>query len=355
MSLVLANRRRNYLSRYSGGPLAARVGGHLLGAAARRAIGSAVRRLTSRSGTSAQSVQSATAGQPLTGHYDYKTDYSKRRLSKKVRRVVRRKRRWRNKVIRTVREGLVGSSHILRRSFAPAVVSNVNQSASLSWMMYGLNGYNDPNLDTTNDVGQTMYEASGTAWTNWDSTTLSSVNHKFYAHHATMEVTMVNTGEKDVLVEVYHIRARNRQVAAWASPNNVFNVGFVKQGPTVEPDTGLQVGTQLTPTELGVTPFQNALFCRMFNIFKRRKFRIPVGGEVTFLVHDRRPRTYTLGGVKPFAWDRGTSGVFIQFQGVAENILGTGYAAAPAQMTFNCIRRYRYKFVENNNATDGRN
>lgn len=317
----------------------------------RMASGAVKRRLVdNRSSAQAEPVSSA----PLTGHYDYKTDYRKRRLTRRRRRVIRRRRKWTRRVVKAIRENAIGSSHIIRRSFAPDVAAAAASSASVSWMMYGLNGANDPNLNTTNDIGQSMFEATGPDWTNWESTTVSSVNHKIHSYHATMEFTMVNTGVNDALVEVYYIRARRREAAAWLSPNNVFNQGFLKQKETREPDTGRQVGTELTPTELGVTPFQNALFCRMFNIYKRQKFRVPVGGEISFVMHDRRPRTFTLGGTKPFAWDRGASGVFVQFQGVATGG-GVPSPATPALMSFNVTRRYRFKFARDDTATDGRN
>lgn len=295
---------------------------------------------------------------PLTGHYDYKTDYRKRRLTRRGRRKFRRRRKWRRRILRTVREGTIGSSHIIRRSFAPDQTSAAGSSSSVSWMLYGLNGTNNPNLNTTNDIGQSMYEASNADWSNWTSTTLASVDHKIHAYHGTMEVSIVNNGGNDAWVEVYYIRARSRQDDAWGSPNQVYQTGFLKQGPTIEPDSTNQIGTQLVSNEVGVTPFQNALFCRFFTIYKRQKFRVPGnGGEISFVVHDRRPRTYSLGGVKPFAWDRGTSGILVQWQGVAAGAVGEEPAtvASPTIMSFTVVRRYRFKFAAHDNATDGRN
>lgn len=296
---------------------------------------------------------------PLTGHFDYKTDYRKRRLTRRRRRVIRRRRKWRRRVVKAVRESTLGSAHIIRRSFASDQNSPDGLSNSVSWTLYGLNGFNNPNLNTTNDIGQSMFEAAGPDWTNWTSTTLASVNHKIHAYHGTMEVTIVNAGGNDALVEVYFIRARSREDEAWLSPNNVYNVGFLKQKETREPDTGLQVGTPLTPTELGVTPFQNALFCRKFNIYKRQKFRIPGnGGEVSFVMHDRKPRTYTMSSVRQYAWDRGTSGILVQWQGVALGSSAGGEPATPAlptTLSFNVTRRYRFKFARDDTPTDGRN
>lgn len=337
---VAARNARNY------GPVIS----YAVNRALRTAARSRFKGVGSRTTTSDEPGSSA----PLTGHYDYKTDYRKRRLTRRRRRVFRRRRRWRNRIIRTVRESTIGSSHILRRSFQPDVTSAAGSSASVSYTMYGLNGTADPALNTNNDIGLSFYQMDTTSWSNWESSTLSAVNNRLHALHGTMEVTMVNTGENDALVEVYYIRARRRVEAAMLNPNHLYNIGFNKQGPTKEPDTGAQIGTELVPTELGVTPFQNSLFCRHFQIYKRQKFRIPVGGEVSFVKTDRRRRTYTLSGVKPFAWDRNTSGVLVQFQGVASaGMVET--PATPAKITFSVVRRYRFKFTRDDLPTDGRN
>lgn len=337
---VAARNARNY------GPVIS----YAVNRALRTAARSRFKGVGSRTTTSDEPGSSA----PLTGHYDYKTDYRKRRLTRRRRRVFRRRRRWRNRIVRTVRESTIGSSHILRRSFYPDVTSPNGSSASVAWTMYGLNGTNNPNQNTNNDIGQTMYEMDSPSWTDWESSTLSAENHRLHALHGTMEVTIVNTGTQDALVEVYHIRARRRVESSMQNPNHLYNIGFNKQGPTYEPDGTGQVGAELTPTELGVTPFQNSLFCRHFNIYQRQKFRIPVGGEVSFVKTDRRRRTYTLGGVKPFAWDRNTSGVLVQFQGVAAGG-GVPNPAVEARLTFSVIRRYRFKFTRDDLPTDGRN
>ena len=290
---------------------------------------------------------------PITNRYDFTTDYRKRRQSKRQRRKARRKRKWKRRVVNTVRTANIGSSHMLRRSFSADVTAAANTQGTASFTIYGLNGTNDPNLNTTNDMGQFMYDISNADWNNWDSATLASKIHRIHSFHATMEFNMVNTGTSDAFVEVYFIRARGRQAASWGDPTKVYNVGFLKQGVTTDPNSGNPIGSELTPTELGVTPFQNSLFCRFFTIYKRQKYRISPGAEVSFVHMDRRVRNFTIGGVKPYAWDKATSGVLVQWQGVAVG----GGAPAPAvasAMTFNVTRRYRFKFVRDDQPTDGR-
>ena len=68
---------------------------------------------------------------------------------------------------------------------------------------------------------------------------------------------------------------------------------------------------------------------------------------------DRRVRNFTIGGVKPYAWDKATSGVLVQWQGVAVGG-GAPVPAVASAMTFNVTRRYRFKFVRDDQPTDGR-
>lgn len=348
MSLV---RRSSRLARMGRGSYLAPYIRPTLALARRAATATWKRKMANRSSASADSGSSA----PITGEYDYKTDYRRRRIGKRRRRVMRRRRKWKRSVVRAVRDATIGSSHIIRRSFAPDIASAIDESKSISFTMYGLNGTNDPNENTCNDIGQSMYEAVGSAdWSNWDSAVFGSRNHKIQSLHGTMEVTMVNTGESDALVEVYHIYARRRVENTYLNPNHIYNTGFIKQDRATEPDTGNIVGVGLTPVELGVTPFQNALFCRNFTITKRQKFRIPAGGEVSFVKKDSRSRIFSLAGTKPFAWDRSLSGILVQFQGVP---LGGAVpqSATATKMSFSVIRRYRFKFMRDDLTTDGRN
>lgn len=298
----------------------------------------------------ATTTQQRTSSAPLTGEHDFKTDYVKKRPSRKARRQQQKKRSWAKSVIKTVREANVGSSHVIRRSFQGSISSAVDTSQSFSYMMYGLNGDNNTSINTNNDIGATLFAAAGAAWTNWNTLASPSIDHKLYSHHSSLEFNMVNTGTSDAWVEVYYIRARKRTEAAWLSPNYVFNQGFLKQSISGDPDTGTPIGTELVPTELGVTPFQNALFCRNFLITKRQKYRVPVAGEISFVLNDRRPRSFSIQSTKPYAWDRSTTGIFVQFYGVSTNL----NAAAATQVATTCTRRYRMKFIENDNATDAR-
>lgn len=305
-------------------------------------------RLATRTGVSYQSA-------PLTGYSDYKVDYKKRKLTRRSKRVIFRKRKWTRKVVRAVRESTTGSAHVVRSSFAPGRESPANGSAWFSATIYGLNGTNDPNINCCNDLGQAFFNADSTAWTNWDSNgpVLDSRSQRIEAFHATMEFTMLNTGANDVLAEVYFIRARKRTERYYTDPSYVYETGFSKQDTTREPDSNTLMGSALAASQMGVTPFQNSLFCRTFNIIKRVKHRIQAGGEVSFIHRDARTRWFTLKDTKAYSMSNATSGVLVQFQGVPV-AGGAPSAAAPAQLTFTVQRRYRFKFLSGEMSTDAR-
>lgn len=287
---------------------------------------------------------------PLTTERDFTTDYSKRRPSPRARRNIKRKRTWTRKVVKAVREATLGSQHIIRRSYAPNFTTPVSTKGTFSFTMYGLNGDANTSVNTNNDVGSILFNGSPTEWNDWESPIATSTNQKLHSYHATLEFSMSNTGTNDAWVEVYHIRARRRVDFTLASPDAIYQRGFLKQGTAYEPDTGTSVGTPLLPSDLGVTPFQNAMFCRTFQITKRQKFKLAVGAEISFTIHDARPRTFAIGSTKPYTMDSSTSGILVQQYGVSTN---TAEAAA-VTTTLQCIRRYRMKMAEDDNPTDAR-
>lgn len=312
------------------------------------------RQRTSESSTYAEQ---ATPSAPLTGRFDYKTDYKKRKLTKRRRLQVKRQKKWANKVLKTVRERAIGTTHILKRTFLPDVASPAAQSNAVCFGLYGLNGQ-DTDLNSTHDIGHLMYAMSNTDWNNWETNTgvisaQTARNNKIHSYQGTMEFTMINTGTSDIIAEVYFIRARRTIGEKWKSPTFIYEHGFKKQGSAQDPDVLANIGTDLVHTDLGVTPFQNSLFCRSFNIFKRQKYRIPAGDEVSFVHNDSRYRVFTLGGTKPFAMNQHYSGVLVQWSGVSV-AGGVPSTAAPSLLTFTVHRRYRIKMEENDDPTDAR-
>ena len=89
--------------------------------------------------------------EPLTGQFDYKTDYRKRRLGKRARYQVKRRRKWNRKVVNVVRNANVGTTHIIRRALCQ-LESPTNTSNSVSFGLYGLNGATGDTFNPTADI-----------------------------------------------------------------------------------------------------------------------------------------------------------------------------------------------------------
>jgi len=314
--------------------------------ARRMASGAAKRRRTENA---VRSVESTSA--PLTGQHDYKTDYRKRRLGRRGRFRARRRRKWRRRVLRVTRDGMVGSSHIVRREHDD-ISAAANASNSFVTGIYGLDGYDGGlgtfPLNVSNDVGSLFNELDTAAWNA--SRTAVGNNRKLSYMSASMEVTISNTGTVPVLLEAYFIQGRGRVDSDWITPHQMYISGFLKQ-PMVTTDAGGAIGgadAQLTFDALGTTPFQNAVFCRNYKIYKRMKFVIPAGGSISQMLRDSRPHTWTVQSAKGYVNDRAYKGILWQFQGHPSS---ANQADASSLNVLN-IRRYRAKLLPNTNTTD---
>ena len=134
-----------------------------------------------------------------------------------------------------------------------------------------------------------------TSWASVNQPLVQGLNHKIYTFHATAEYTIRNNSESQVaIVEAYFIRGKRRMPQAYVhNPTDLYNNGFNRQTIAFDPNTGNMFDAQLAANQIGVTPFQNALFCRHLTITRRQKFIIAPGDEVSFVI---------LGYVCPNKW-----------------------------------------------------
>ena len=311
--------------------------GALMGIAAAR------RTRMSQSHTKTMTRSSRSGSAPLTGQFDYKTDYSKRRYGRKMRRVLRRRRKWRGKVVRTVRNADVGTTHIIRRSFGTIITGN-NLSERVTYGLNGLNGRLFNDFNSTDDLAAILKDVDPASWNAADSLSIPGQNHKLYVKHGTMELVVRNTGENDALLEFYYHRGA-RPTRREISPSEVYDQGFIKQAVASDPNTGNTIGgIQLSSALVGTTPFQSHLFCQHYRIYRRQKFRLPPGNEINVVIHTPRPFTTNLDWLKNHSTDRNWHGILIQQQGVPNETL----FCQPSQITYHSIRRYNFKMFRDN-------
>lgn len=287
---------------------------------------------------------------PLTGQFDYKTDYAKRRYGRGARRRMRFKRRRRNRLLRTVKYSAIAPTHLVRRSLTQLNTDNTLSNA-VGYGLYGINGTSNDTFNSTDDVASIFREMDPVSWTNANNPLVTSLNHRIWFMHGTLEVTVRNTGIYDALVEGYYIRGRRQVNAAWGSPTDVYSRGFNKQALATDPNTGNPFEAQLDFSQVGVTPFQCAEFCKSYNIYKRQKFRIPPGNEINIVISDSRPRSFGMVECNRFATDKRYHGILFQWQGSPDG-QGAETPALPTAITFMAVRRYRFKMVRDSLTTD---
>jgi len=324
---------------------AARIAGQL----ARRAMSNKRR----RTGNPERTQMRADTG-PLTAQHDYKTDYRKRRVSSRQKRVRRRRGKFNRKIVNVVRNANIGSSHIIRRSLANLTTAT-NLSNAVSYGMYGLNGTSTDTFNSTADIREIFREISETDWTNAINGSTSQ-QHRIYSMHATMEITVRNTGSNDALIECYYIRGKRRSPIL-TSPTLIYSNGFAKAGIAYDPNqnptlvnpapSAATFDAKLAFSDVGVTPFQCPWFVQHYNIYKRQKFTLTAGGEFSFIMHDRRPRTFKMDTASTASTDRSYHGVLFQQFGLP-SADGVETYALPTAVTYSSIRRYRLKMFQHN-------
>lgn len=315
----------------------------------------AVGRQMARSLTRTRTAVSQSGSAPLTGNFDYKTDYARRRLTRRQRFRFRRARRRKMRMVKFVREVNIGSTHVVRRQVG-AYTSAADASGIFSAGLYGLNGTGGE-FNNTNDVAGLFQDIDVSSWGNANNPAVAGPQHRLRYHHATMELTISNTASDpgtDVIAEVYYVRGRRPVPSEFGSPGEFYASTFNKQARGSDPDTGTNLGSgELAATQIGVTPFQNSTFCRHFNIYKRQKFRIPYGNEVNLIIHDRRPRTFNMIHARNNATDSRWHGVVVQFQGPpGPNGANPPLAAIPTQIHVMTVKRYRLKFIRDDEPKD---
>lgn len=309
----------------------------------------------SRSYTKTRTRSRRSSG-PLTGQFDYKVDYVKRRLGRRGRRRAKRTRKWRRKVVRTVQNQMIGTTHIVRQHLDTLTTAR-GQSDSCHFVLNGLNGQPGNGRVACNDIGEMIREMAPSSWVDMENFAVNAVNSRLAVLQATMEITVRNNSNEDILLEAYHIRGKKKFTNnVMPSPSQMYWEGFNRQQRAINPENEAPMGeNRLNHTIIGVTPFQNQLFTQHWTIYKRTKFRINPGQEVSFIVKGR-PSTYRAQDTYSNSFDSRTTGILFQQQGppapASTEPPLPATPALPSTAEYLAIKRYRIKMLYNNLARD---
>lgn len=319
--------------------------------------GAALNRMSKPRYGRATLVQSSSSA-PLTGQFDYKTDYARRRKSKRARRIGRRRYKRKRRLLNTIRNSTVASTHLVRRSLF-TLSTSAAVSDAVTYGLYGINGTSNDTWNTCDDVASIFKQMDEAGFASANSPSFESRDQKLHFYHGTLEMTIRNTHPtNDALIEAYYVRGRRAMNTNWDDPTQVYIKGFQKQNLAKNPEeytVGVGGGNtferQLAHSDVGVTPFQCQVFCQSFNIYKRQKFRIPPGGEINLVLSDSKFRRFGMIESRPKAFDKRYHGIMFQQQG-SPDAGGAETPALPTQVTYLATRRYRFKMFRDRLAMD---
>jgi len=247
-------------------------------------------------------------------------------------------------IMSVVNRANTGAVHLMRRS-AGQLTTSANTSDACGWGLNGLDGGTSTTFNGCDDIGIFLNQKDPTSWTNWNTAASAAVDYKLYVQHAVMEVTIRNSGVNDAIMEAYYIRGIKAIPNSFAlpSPTDVYANGFNKQPRAQDPDTGATYTSDLSFATVGTTPFQNSVFCQNYKIYKRQKFRLPPGNEISVMI-TQKSNWFDVTNTKNRVSDRRYHGILFQQQGCPDGTTSEIYAK-PSQVNYVCIRRYNCRFM----------
>lgn len=295
-----------------------------------------------RSRMSRRSVKDSPA---LTFQNDNRWTYRRRPAPRSVKRFMRRKFRFINKIVDSK---LPFSLHRFFWTFSRA--NAVGQQIYFFVPMY--TGYT-PSISGT--VGSYDYFRSTSLLqlnrifeASRQSTVGPSKEQKLQFDNATIDLTINADGSnQDVaIVDVYHIWARKDSSSAI---DEAYVSGIVnKQVPPPDPTNT----TSITSTALHSTPFDSSVFCRLFLIKSKREFRISPGNNITLQLRDRKEYTISTEDYLPnyvsstnLVWNtiiqKYTEGYAVFYRGAPRPNVSAAAVTLNCQVTVN----YRYRIM----------
>lgn len=287
----------------------------------------------------------------VTFQHDQQLLYRRRPAPSRVKRFMRRKTQFINKVVNNK-----FPTDLYRFQFTANVSSaagNVIQYTFIPMYTGGANQQTLPIPQLAQGVYQQLYRLF---WTNSPPTVTTIPEGTLQFSNASMEVTIhsdVANGTNVSIVDVYHVTCRR---SSEASAEYLFEQGFVNKSFTVLDPNGT---AQLSPLQLGNTCFDSTHFCRYFLIKNVRQFRISSGNLITLNLTDRKEYTVNSSIFTPTFNSSGnslgtmncvkglTEGYFLIFRGGPVS----GAGATGVILNISAQVDYRYRFMESHLAT----
>lgn len=324
--MTFAGRKRSHWNAFGGG-----IVGGLIKRQAGMGISAALRRKFANSGTRTQTKRRGREVGYTTQFNDSHRLYQFRRAPRRIARRVR-------KFVRGVRRAISNdlAQQVMVRTFASNGTATSGSQTYLGLTpMYGCLGASSVG---NNDVSEMFYSYGGHVNPSFDQKLITKsavLDYKISARSA-------NTS--DMYVDAYYCSAR-RDIPTSLS-NNVTGLFSQCLSNIGTPSSG----TALTPTALGVTPFDCSDFCKLVKISKVRRYKIAAGDSVSIQIRDPREYVWSAAQYGAMAGGGTVNEAILARKGVTEWVLVIVYGApasgtASAGVTFDVTQQRNYHYV----------
>lgn len=215
---------------------------------------------------SRSSNRPSTSSAPVTSQYDARTTYRRKKLSRKGKRILKKRARFTRRVLKGLQADKEPQMVLFKDNFQiSSLADGQNIGIGGGMTLYSLDG----NVVGSRDVKRIL-----------DASSDSNVSvTKFYMRSAHLDLSMKNIGTDGCYVEIYYWVGRK----SFATNNNQGGLGeidtfakLVDSGYAQQP-ANLTGGGTLTKLIYGTTPFQNSLITEFMKIIKKTVIHLGPG------------------------------------------------------------------------------
>lgn len=300
---------------------------------------------------------------PLTTQHDFKVDYKRRKRTRKLRRRIRRGRKFTRRVVNSYLRATTSPKHVAKTALfsGQASVGQSNYFGCLLHTSDGLFTGDNPQADWR----EFFREGSTENAVGWDNIIdpvaapqypdINRRNRAMRCNSSAMELTVRNTGANSCLVNVYRVVCKLNVPFVGFNIELLYDHGFRYAGRITEVTQPVEgTGNDGLPPPLGMwdrqiasgdlvaTPFQSATFTKYFTIYRRTKYQLAPGEEFSLMLRDNRPKHIDMNRMRGNSFVKGlTHGYFIDFQGVPITV-GDPLVTTTAAATLAVQKMVRY-------------
>lgn len=262
---------------------------------------------------------------PITGENDVSQNYRRRRMPRRKRVAWKR---FSRKVQAVDLKSLGSNYHVITRQEVLTSAGD-KQIASHIHTVLGLNGDG-----FTNDVSLLFDRLLGANPNVSDKDASRLIVKGWLA-----ETQVLNDGGTTCYLDLYYWRCKKPVPAALDSVRSVINNSFTDMASNFPLG-----GSSMSMTDYGVTPFQAPQFSQSFQVWKKIRTKLGVGGVTQIETRSGKNYFRSWGHDEEYSTDRCTEGVFMVAYGTPTALNTT---SAPVTLRFSTNVNYTWTYKEN--------